>query len=161
MATDAAPWLVAPRRFAIASALGHLVWETLQLPLYTIWFEGTAAQIAFAILHCAGGDMLIAAATLIAALLMFGRHWPTEYAAFRNVAIAAIALGIGYTVFSEWLNVNVRAAWAYSHWMPQLPPLGTGLSPLLQWIVVPLAAFWWARTGASGPLVTSVEADRA
>ena len=26
-----------------------------------------------------------------------------------------------------------------------VPPLGTGLSPVLQWIVVPAAAFAWAR----------------
>jgi hypothetical protein len=51
--------------------------------------------------------------------------------------------GIGYTVFSEWLNVVIRAAWAYSEWMPVIPLFGhkIGLSPLLQWIVVPAVAF--------------------
>ena len=144
-----APWLAASRRYVFASALGHIAWEALQLPLYTIWFEGTAAQIAFAVVHCTGGDILIATATLIAAVLMFGRGWPAEQSAFRNVAIAAMTFGIGYTVFSEWLNVNIRAAWAYSPWMPQLPPLGTGLSPMLQWIFVPLGAFAWARAGST------------
>jgi len=91
--------------------------------------------------HCTGGDMLIAAATLVAALLAFGQGWPAEQAASRNVAIATIVLGVAYAVFSEWLNVNVRGAWAYSSWMPQLPPFGTGLSPLVQWFVVPLIAF--------------------
>lgn len=152
MAADAEPWLAALRRYAIVSVLGHIAWETLQLPFYTIWFEGTAAQIAFAVAHCTGGDMLIAAATLLAALLVFGRGWPTDQAAYRGVAIATIALGIAYTVFSEWLNVNVREAWAYSPWMPRLPPLGTGLSPLLQWIAVPLAAFAWARPRTAGSI---------
>jgi hypothetical protein len=46
-------------------------------------------------------------------------------------------LGIGYTVFSEWLNVDVRATWAYTEQMPVLPPLGTGLTPLLQWLIIP------------------------
>lgn len=145
MAVDTAPWLAALRRYLLASALGHISWETLQLPLYTIWFEGTASQIAFAVAHCTGGDLLIAAVTLITALTVFGRNWPADQIAYRNVAIAAIALGVGYTVFSEWLNVSVRGAWAYSSWMPQLPPLGTGLSPIVQWIAVPVAAFWWAR----------------
>jgi hypothetical protein len=48
-----------------------------------------------------------------------------------------LLLGIGYTMFSEWLNVEVRATWAYTDQMPALPPLGTGLTPLLQWLIVP------------------------
>jgi hypothetical protein len=31
------------------------------------------------------------------------------------------------------------------HAMPMLPVIGTGLSPLAQGIVIPIAAFWWAR----------------
>lgn len=157
MAADSVAWLTALRNFMLASALGHLIWEALQLPLYTIWPEGTASQIAFAVVHCTGGDVLIAGATLVATLLVLGRGWPTDQPAFRNVMIAAIVLGVGYTVFSEWLNVNVRRSWAYSAWMPQLPPLGTGLSPLLQWIVVPIVAFKWT----SRRLVRSRKVDAA
>lgn len=129
----------------LASLFLHFAWEVLQLPLYTLWFEGTAPQMVFAVVHCTGGDMLIAAATLAVAWIALGRGWPTNARAYRNVAIAAIALAVAYTIYSEWLNVNVRGAWAYSVWMPRVPPLGTGLSPLLQWIVVPLLAFGWAR----------------
>ena len=68
-----------------------------------------------------------------------------------GVAAAAVACGIGYTVFSEWLNTAVRGSWAYSDLMPVVPILGTGLSPLAQWLVVPLAAFWWV----SRPCTTS------
>jgi len=145
MAADTSPWLAPLVRYFLASALGHLAWETLQLPLYAIWFDGTAAQIAFAVAHCTVGDIMIAAATLGPALLVFGRGWPRDQTAFRNVALTAVALGIGYTAFSEWLNVNVRGSWNYSSWMPRLPPLGTGLSPAMQWIVIPALALRWAR----------------
>src|SRR3981081_1182699 len=43
----------------------------------------------------------------------------------------------------------LRAAWAYSEWMPivSIADPKIGLSPLLQWIAVPSAAFavmrWW------------------
>ena len=57
--------------------------------------------------------------------------------------------GLAYTVFSEWLNVEVRRSWAYSDLMPVLPPLGTGLSPVLQWVVIPSAALWMARRAGS------------
>ncbi len=43
----------------------------------------------------------------------------------------------GYTVYSEWLNVYVKGTWAYSDLMPIVPGLEVGLSPLIQWIVVP------------------------
>lgn len=145
MAPDKARWRAPLWRYFLASGLGHLAWETLQLPLYTIWFEGTTAQIAFAVAHCTVGDVMIAAATLAPALLAFGRGWPSDQTAFRNVILSAVALGVSYTVFSEWLNVNVRGSWNYSSWMPRLPLLGTGLSPVLQWIVIPTLAFWWAR----------------
>ena len=63
-----------------------------------------------------------------------------------------IAFGLAYTVFSEWLNVAVRKSWTYSGLMPVIPPLDTGLSPVLQWIVLPILASWltqrnWAKDG--------------
>lgn len=138
-------WLTGLRGILLASAVGHLAWEIVQFPLYTIWFEGKPSEIMFAILHCTGGDLLIVMSTLVAALLVFGRGWPTDRVAHRNVMVTAIALGLCYTVFSEWLNVSVRGTWAYSPWMPRIPPFGTGLTPFLQWIVVPAGAFLLVR----------------
>jgi hypothetical protein len=120
---------------------------------YTIWTTGTAREQALAVVHCTGGDMLIAAASLLAALLLIGtREWPAR--GFGRVAVVAIILGVAYTAFSEWLNVSVRGSWAYSEWMPVIP-LGSariGLSPLAQWIIVPAAAFLASRkTGRQLP----------
>jgi len=50
-----------------------------------------------------------------------------------------------YTIFSEWLNIVVRASWAYSPLMPVVHLINIGLSPLLQWIVIPAAALYAAR----------------
>jgi hypothetical protein len=123
---------------------GNLAWEIAQLPLYTIWREGTAGQIVFAVLHCTAGDGLIAASALALAWFLAGRpRWPSQ--GYGRVAIIAIAAALTYTVFSEWLNVSVRGAWAYADAMPKLPPFGTGLAPLLQWLVVPGITFWWLR----------------
>ena len=137
-------WLGTLRRYFFFALLAHPVWETLQLPLYTIWQDGSAGEIAFAVMHCTAGDLLIAVSCLMAALMVAGRgDWPST--GFWRVAVVAVALGVVYTVFSEWLNLVVRESWAYSGLMPVLPPFGTGLSPLMQWIVVPLAGLWWAR----------------
>ena len=57
------------------------------------------------------------------------------------MALTAIVLGAAYTIFSEWLNVQIRRSWSYTAAMPVVPGLRTGLAPLLQWIVVPDLAF--------------------
>jgi hypothetical protein len=143
----AGAWLIVLRRYVFAMGLGNLVWEFAQLPLYTVWEEGSAGKIAFAALHCTGGDVLIASLALLAALLVLANvRWP--HARYRTVATAAVVGGLGYTIYSEWLNTEIRGGWAYRHWMPQLPLIGTGvsyLSPLARWLVVPPLAFWWAR----------------
>lgn len=135
-----AEWLHALRHYLILIILCNLVWETLHLPLYTIWTEGTRYEIVFAVVHCTAGDLLIALSCLIAGLVFFGNlSWPNTH--FWRVGIAAIILGVSYTIFSEWLNLVVRKSWAYSDLMPVVPLLGAGLSPLLQWIVIPFLGF--------------------
>lgn len=139
-------WLAALRRYVGVTAAGHLAWEAAHAPLYGIWQEGSAAQIVFAIVHCSGGDLLIALSALVGALLVAGSQgWPRER--FRRVAAFTLAFGVTYTVYSEWLNVSVRGSWSYAERMPLLPPLGTGLSPILQWLVVPGVALAAASRG--------------
>lgn len=130
-----ADWPVALRTYLVASVVLHLAWELVQLPLYTIWSEPLAKQ-AFAVLHCTIGDLMIAGLSLLAALALVGAgEWPRLGA--RPVWLITLLLGVGYTVYSEWLNINVRGSWSYSPWMPVLPVIGTGLAPFLQWLVVP------------------------
>ena len=56
------------------------------------------------------------------------------------MVFTAIVPGVAYTIFSEWLNVEIRRSWSYTAAMPVLPFLGTGLAPLLQWLIVPSLA---------------------
>ena len=119
---------------AVAGGL-NLVWEIFQLPLYTIYYEADLQAIAYAIAHCTLGDALIALSSyLLAAVVTRSWDWPADRAA-PGTAVAVVA-GLAYTALSEWLNVSVRGSWAYSPDMPQL--FGLGLSPLLQWLVLPV-----------------------
>ena len=137
-------WLTTLRWYLVISASTNLLWEIGQLPLYTIWYTNTPPQIAFAVAHCTAGDVMIAALALAAALVLVGdAHWPDI--SFWLVGGAAILAGFAYTVYSEWLNVAVRQTWAYAPAMPVLPPLGIGLSPLLQWLIIPIVALFYAR----------------
>ena len=48
----------------------------------------------------------------------------------------ATAFGLIYTAYSEWVNVYQIGSWGYAPDMPLV--FGIGVSPLLQWLVVPL-----------------------
>jgi hypothetical protein len=148
-------WLGALRIHVAVIAVGNLAWEALQLPLYTIWMSGSRSEQVFAVIHCTGGDLLIALSSLIVALLVAGSpDWPRR--TFGLIAGLTIAFGLGYTGCSEWLNVSVRKSWAYSELMPVLPIAGgIGLSPLLQWVVVPTLALWCVFRAQRRSKVTS------
>lgn len=123
----------------------NLVWETAQLPLYTIWTEGTRAEIAYAVVHCTLGDILIGLAVLALSLTLVQARAPADWR-WSRIALLLVLLGSGYTVFSEWANTAL-ASWTYSALMPTLSLAGTeiGMSPLAQWFVVPPLALWLAR----------------
>lgn len=144
-------WLSALRVYLLSVTVGDLAWEAAHLPLYTLWRTGTTREKLFAVIHCTLGDILIAVASLTFGLVLAGhRNWPGQR--FGAVAALTMALGLGYTGFSEWLNVVVRQSWAYSALMPVVPVLGFGVgaSPLLQWVIVPALAFGLARRAAHG-----------
>lgn len=134
-------WLPFFMRYLGVSLVGHLAWEVAQLPLYTIFWNETPGRIVFAVLHCTIGDVIIAAVALAISLVMLARVDASGKRMGRfRIAAMTIFLGASYTVFSEWANTT-RGDWSYSAAMPIVPMLGTGLAPLLQWILVPAAAF--------------------
>ena len=64
----------------------NLVWETAQLPLYTLWTEASAGTIAFAVAHCTAGDIAIGAAALIMVLIL-GREGVLAQWRWRRIAV--------------------------------------------------------------------------
>jgi hypothetical protein len=152
MVADDAPWYrdtttrgLITRRYLPWLVLLSLVWELAQLPLYTIWSEGSPAYIAFAVVHCTLGDALIGVLSLALAFTLTGsrasRRWP-----LRSTALLTALTASAYTVFSEWTNTVVLRSWEYSDLMPrvQLGYIEIGLSPLIQWLVLPPLALYLA-----------------
>ncbi len=137
-------WLLFTARFFAVFAPFSLIWEFAHMPLYTVWQSGSVKQIIAYGLHCTGGDILIALSALTGAVVLFGRKdWLPQRSTI--VFVAMLLFGLGYTIYSEWLNTVVRQSWEYSIWMPVLPPFGTGLTPVLQWIVIPVVSYVYAR----------------
>lgn len=118
------------------------------MPLYGLWLEGIWSEIIFSGLHCTIGDLMIATVSLLLGVAISGRSgWPKSQRA--AVATVTIVIGLSYTAYSEWLNVYVRETWSYSELMPLLPGTGLGISPLGQWIILPVIGFLVTYRGAS------------
>ena len=145
------------RFLAVVGGL-NLIWEIGQLPFYTLWHDGSWQEIGYAVAHCTAGDVLIALACAIAVLAITRWHWPTLGRQTAIFLLCFITISVAYTIFSELLNTTVRGNWAYSDLMPVLPLLGTGITPLAQWIAVPILAFWLCSPGTGMPK-TSANVD--
>lgn len=144
--SDQRAWAFIGFRYLPWLALLNIVWEVAQLPLYTIWREARPSEIAFAVVHCTLGDLLIGTSALLTALLVTRAAALTDWKWLRITAVVAL-VAVGYTLFSEWANTSVWTSWAYSKLMPTIEAGGViiGLSPLLQWLLVPSLALYVAR----------------
>lgn len=142
---DRAAWRFIAFRFAPWFLGLSLAWEIAHTRFYTIWTEASPAYLAYSIAHCTLGDLLIGLASLGLALTL-AREGPLH--AWRLVPVALLATGFGtaYTIFSEWLNVRA-ASWTYADSMPTIPLGGfaLGVTPLLQWLVLPALALVLSR----------------
>lgn len=80
------------------------------------------------------GDVVIALATFaLAGLALWNADWPASRP--RAGGVIAVIGAVVLTAWSEWYNVYRTGAWSYAPDMPTI--YGIGLSPLLQWLIIP------------------------
>ena len=122
-----------------------LAWEIAQLPLYTLWDEADPGYIAFAVVHCTMGDILIGTVALALSLLLMRAGSPEQWPRTR-IAVLTVIMTVAYTAVSEWINTVPLRSWEYSSLMPRLRlgEIELGLLPLAQWLLIPPLALWLA-----------------
>lgn len=124
-------------------------WEMLQAP----FFAGVPEMGHWdAVRKCSwttlGDAGLLVGAFWVAAAVQRTRAWMARP---RPLAVAAfLAAGLLATIALEWLATNAWDRWQYAARMPTLPGLGTGLVPLLQWLVLPPLLIWIVRRQLHG-----------
>ncbi len=126
----------------ILSFVGHFAWELLQAPLFSnLNDKGHIAGILIC-LQATLGDLGIALAAFWAASVAGrSRRWVAK-PGIRPVVVY-FATGLLITVVFEFVSVEILNRWAYAPDMLLLPVLGTGLSPILQWLVIPALVLWY------------------
>ena len=126
----------------VLSFLGHFAWEILQAPMFSSMNQVDHFSGIFICLKATLGDLVIALAAFWSAALMGrSRRWFTRPG--RLAPMVFFAAGVLLTVGLEYLHTEITGRWAYNEAMPLLPVIGTGLSPILQWIFVPLLVLWY------------------
>lgn len=126
----------------ILSFLGHFAWEILQAPLFSS-LDATAHFAGILVcLRATVGDLGIAlGAFWCTAWRRGGRNWVVR----PTFGAAALFIGIGLavTIGFEFVSTEVFDRWSYGPAMPRLPLVGTGLAPLMQWLLVPMLVLWY------------------
>lgn len=128
----------------IFSFLLNFVWELWQVPFFAFV---PAAPHWEGILTCTRATLGDAGISLfafwVAALAVRSRSWIEQ--GNRTAAALFLGVGVAVTVLVEWLATEVLSRWSYAPSMPVLPWIGTGLLPLLQWLIVPPVVLWFVR----------------
>lgn len=129
---------------AIFSFLLNFVWEMWQIP----FFAGTSSDPHWVgVVSCTQATFGDAIISLVAfwcvTAVARSRLWildpsPSQVGAF-------VAVGVVITIILEALATGPLERWSYTSSMPTLPVLGTGILPLLQWIVLPPLTIWFVR----------------
>ena len=126
----------------------ELLWEVAQFPLYTVWHEGDWSYILYGLAHCTLGDLLILLVTYwVVSLLNRSRYWYQSNILVNGVLFTLLSLG--YTIYSEIMNVSIKGTWDYTELMPIVPVIEIGGMPFLQWVLVPPVVLWLMRMFAS------------
>ena len=130
------------RKFMILVALlGFLLnfaWEVIQMPLYA----GTAydkRHIAFCGLASIADSVMVLLLYLAFGLLYKNFYWIQKLTITR-IFLLMLAGGIG-AILAEIRHLSA-GNWTYTESMPIIPIVNTGLSPGLQFVVLPVLVYY-------------------
>ncbi|MDP9473303.1 MAG: hypothetical protein M3Q71_22010, partial [Chloroflexota bacterium] len=90
------------------------------------------------------GDTVIALVSFwVVAAVVRSRAWVRDPSVRQVLAFTVVGLLV--TVLAEWGATRWLRWWSYADQMPTLPVLGTGLLPLLQWVILPPLVVWFVQ----------------
>jgi hypothetical protein len=129
---------------SIFAFLLHFVWELLQMPL----FAGEADFLYYqVVIHCTKatfGDVVISLVAFTGACLITrSRMWIISMN--KSGVVAFLVIGLVITIVFELLATGPLNRWQYGELMPMIPVTGVGVSPVAQWVILPLLQLWFVK----------------
>jgi arginine exporter protein ArgO len=116
----------------------NLAWELLQVPL----FEGASynfKHIAFCAVAAVADAIMVLLLYFGFALLYNNSFWINDLT-FRRGLILILVGGAG-AVLAEVMH-TAKGSWAYADAMPIIPVVNVGLSPVLQFMILPVIIYY-------------------
>ena len=133
-------------RLAAWSLLLNFAWEMLQAPYFVGMLRMPWRAATWLCTRATLGDtVIIVAAYGSVALAVRDGGWLLNASPRRLSAYALTAALLALAL--EWYSIRA-GRWSYVAGMPVDPLLRLGLSPVLQWIFLPLLAAWIVRRSA-------------
>lgn len=124
----------------LAAFLLNAVWEILQIPLYV---EGvyTWSHILFCLLASVADAIMVLLIYFGFGMIYKNALWIQNLNTSR-IAFLVLAGGIG-AILAETRHLSI-GTWSYAESMPIIPIVNVGLSPVLQFMILPLLIYWVA-----------------
>jgi len=116
----------------------NFFWEVVQTYFYTLK-DSPFRNMLYGWIHCTFGDVLLTLGSFWLVSIV-SRNRRCSLKLNRLNFIGFIMIGIIGTVISERVNVHILKSWVYNQSMPIIPWLNVGLTPILQWVIIPPAA---------------------
>ena len=116
----------------------NLIWELVQMPLYKDALYDVQ-HIAFCALASIADALMVLLLYLAVALIFRNPLW-IRYLKWQQIGIVILIGGIG-AVLAEMRHLSL-GSWAYADSMPIIPIVSVGISPFLQFMVLPLLIYF-------------------
>jgi len=121
----------------------NFFWEVVQTYFYTMK-DMPFNTMLYGWIHCTFGDVILTMVSFwIVSLISRSRRWLLHLSPPNFIAF--IMIGVIATIISERANVHIFKSWAYNELMPLIPWIKVGLTPFLQWVVIPPVAILLVR----------------
>ncbi len=143
-------WLDLPEwNVCLFSFLLNFFWEIQQMPFYQVpsgfSYVDMSRNCTLATIGDAGISLV---AFWVVAAIAKSRQWFRQPSRWQVGSF--ILVGVIITVVFEALATGGLQRWKYATFMPTLPFLGTGLMPLLQWLLLPPIIIWFVKRQLAG-----------
>jgi len=130
----------------VFALLLNFPWEFLQVPLFEQMPDAPHWEAVKTCSQATLGDAAIMLAAYWAVAAVRGsRTWIAKpdtagVALFAMLGVLTTAIIERLALAGLWID-----SWTYSAAMPVVPGIGVGLSPLLQWVVLPPLVVWFVK----------------